>query len=64
MDMSMKALMRNRKSVRSFDGRPLTSEDKQKLDHDVTSPENPFWGSGSVPVFERAGSRGCPARLS
>lgn len=42
MDTSLKTIIRDRKSVRSFDGRPLAAEDKQKLESYVAKLENPF----------------------
>ena len=45
----VKELIQQRKSVRTFDGRPLSSEDRQALDEYVASLENPF----SVPIVFR-----------
>ena len=42
MGQSYKDLMRSRKSVRSFDGKPLAPEDRRKLENYVAALENPF----------------------
>ena len=46
MALEMKELIRTRKSVRTFDGRPLGAADRKALETCVASMENPF----SVPV--------------
>ena len=35
MDASMRSLMQQRKSVRTFDGRPLSAEDRRFLEEDL-----------------------------
>lgn len=42
MENSMKDVIRNRKSVRTFDGEALRTEDRQKLEEYVKTLENPF----------------------
>jgi len=49
MALSMKELMRHRKSVRTFDGRPLTDGDRRSLEEAVSALGNPF----GVPVTFR-----------
>lgn len=49
MDASMRSLMQQRKSVRTFDGRPLSAEDRRFLEEALASVCNPF----SVPVVFR-----------
>ena len=46
MQFSAKEMIRKRKSVRSFDGRALKSEDREALDQFIRSDTNPF----DVPV--------------
>lgn len=40
--MNIKDIIRKRKSVRTFDGNPLSDEDKQKLSDYLNTLENPF----------------------
>lgn len=42
MSFSYTDIIRNRKSVRSFDGRPLSDEDRRKLEDYVSTLTNPF----------------------
>lgn len=42
MSFSAKELIKKRRSVRTFDGRDLSKEDKSKLENYVNSLENPF----------------------
>ena len=42
-------LIRQRKSVRTFDGKPLSAEDRSALEAYTASPTNPF----SVPITFR-----------
>ena len=44
--MNILEIMKNRHSVRSFDGNPLSDADKKRLEDYVNSLENPF----GVPV--------------
>ena len=46
MSTSVKEIIRRRKSVRTYSGEPLRSEDRQKLNEFLKTVENPF----GVPV--------------
>ncbi len=49
MMQSVKDLIRSRRSVRTFDGRPLADADREKLERFLNAPTNPF----GVPISFR-----------
>lgn len=49
MTFSAKNMIRQRKSVRTFDGKPLSDEDRKKLEDYINTLTNPF----GVPVAFR-----------
>lgn len=46
MSNSIKDTIRKRTSVRTFDGKNITAEDKSKLEEIIRTADNPFGGDG------------------
>ena len=42
MTFSAKDMIRQRKSVRTYDGRPLSAADREKLENYINTLTNPF----------------------